>query len=285
MKHGLNVFLVAGVLLAGYSLGVGADEQPAFKNDKEKASYAIGADLASRIKRAGFEVDADMVSTGLREVLSGKESRLTDPQIRETIMAYQQEARKKTSEKNKKEAEEFLTANKNKPGVKTHTITLPDGKTAEMQYKIITEGAGDSPKSNDVVTVNYRGTLLNGKEFDSSAKRGQPAEFPVNRVIRGWTEALQMMKVGGKWELYLPPSVAYGENGMPPNIEPGAALVFEVELVGIKPPAPPPAPAQPLTSDIIKVPSADELKKGAKIEVLKPEDVEKMQKEQKEQKK
>jgi FKBP-type peptidyl-prolyl cis-trans isomerase FklB len=271
MKNGLNLILVAGLFLSGYVSSAQAEDTPAFKDDKEKASYAIGADLGNRVKRAGFEVDVE-------DVLSGKEARLNDTQIRETIMAYQQEARKKTSDKNKKEAEEFLAANKGKPEIKTQTITLPDGKTAEMQYKVITEGKGDSPKSNDVVTVHYRGTLLNGKEFDSSAKRGQPAEFPVNRVIRGWTEALQMMKVGAKWELYLPPSLAYGDNGMPPNIEPGSALIFEVELLGIKPPAPPPAPAQPLTSDIIRVPSADELKKGAKIEVLKPEDVEKLQK-------
>jgi hypothetical protein len=128
------------------------------------------------------------------------------------------------------------------------------------------------PKSTDVVSVNYRGTFINGKEFDSSAKHGgQPAKFPVTRVVRGWTEALQMMKVGSKWELYVPSSLAYGERGNP-NIEPGSTLIFEMELVGIEAP-PPPAPApQPLTSDIIKVPSADELKKGAKIEVIKAED-------------
>ena len=149
-----------------------------------------------------------------------------------------------------------------------------------MQYKVITEGTGEIPRSNDVVSVNYRGTLPSGKEFDSSAKHGgQPSKFPVTRVVRGWTEALEMMKVGSKWELYLPAGLAYSERGYPPDIAPGAALVFEMELVGIEPPAPPPAPAQPLTSDIIRVPSAEELKKGAKIEVLKPEDVEKARKE------
>jgi len=149
-----------------------------------------------------------------------------------------------------------------------------------MQYKVITEGTGEIPRSNDVVSVNYRGTLPSGKEFDSSAKHGgQPSKFPVTRVVRGWIEALEMMKVGSKWELYLPAALAYGDRGYPPDIAPGAALVFEMELVGIEPPAPPPAPAQPLTSDIIRVPSAEELKKGAKIEVLKPEDVEKARKE------
>ena len=138
----------------------------------------------------------------------------------------------------------------------------------ELQYKVITEGTGAIPKTNDTVTVNYRGTLINGKEFDSSAKHGQPGKFQVNRVVRGWTEALQMMKVGSKWELYIPSSLAYGDYGSGPDIQPGATLIFEVELVSIDTPP-------PLTSDIIRVPSAEELKAGAKVEVIKPEDVEK----------
>ena len=110
------------------------------------------------------------------------------------------------AEKNKKEGEAFLAENKTKPGIKTLEVTLPNGTTAEMQYKVITEGTGATPKSNDTVTVNYRGTLINGKEFDNSAKRGQPAKFPVNRVVRGWTEALETMKVGSKWETFCPPA-------------------------------------------------------------------------------
>jgi FKBP-type peptidyl-prolyl cis-trans isomerase FklB len=134
--------------------------------------------------------------------------KLTDQQAAEAMRSYQMEARAKheqvqreLSEKNKKEGAAFLAENKTKPGIKTHTVTLEDGTTAEMQYKVITEGTGATPKTNDTVTVNYRGTLINGKEFDSSAKRGQPAKFQVNRVVRGWTEALQMMKAGSKWEL------------------------------------------------------------------------------------
>jgi FKBP-type peptidyl-prolyl cis-trans isomerase FklB len=254
-----------------------------FKDAKEKASYGVGMTFGNQIKRAGFEVDVDVVSAAIRDVLAGKEPRLTDAQARETIMAYQQEARKKTAEKNEKAGQAFLEANKAKDGVKLHKVTLADGKTAEFQYKVIKEGTGQSPATNDVVTVNYRGTLIDGKEFDSSAKRGQPAKFPVNRVIRGWTEALQLMKVGSKWEVFLPAALAYGESGSPPMIEPGSTLVFEVELIGVELP-PPPAPAQPLTSDIIRVPSADELKKGAKIEVIKPEDVEKAQKAEQEKK-
>jgi hypothetical protein len=149
---------------------------------------------------------------------------------------------------------------------------------AEMQYKVITQGSGAIPKSNDVVSVNYRGTLTDGKEFDNSAKRGGPMKRPITGFVRGWTEALEMMPVGSKWELYLPASLAYGDMGnrmSNPPIEPGSALIFEMELMSTEAPAPP-APPQPLTSDIIKVPSAEELKKGAKIEVIKPEEAAKL---------
>jgi len=196
-------------------------------------------------------------------------------QASETLRSYQAESRKKIAEKNKAEGETFLAENKKKPGVQTLEVPLPDGKSAEMQYKVITEGKGEIPKSNDTVSVNYRGTLINGKEFDSSYKRGQPAKFMVTRVIKGWTAALEAMKVGSKWELYIPSSLGYGDTGNP-SIEPGATLLFEVELLAIEPPPPAAPPAQPLTSDIIKVPSAEELKKGAKIEVIKAEDAAKL---------
>lgn len=252
-----------------------AEDKPVFKDEKEKASYGVGMTFGNQIKRAGFEVDLDVVTAAMKDVLKGSDLRLTEQQARETIMAYQQEAKKKTGEKNRKLGEEFLVANLKKEGVKTHTVTLPDAKTADLQYRVITEGTGAIPKSNDVVSVNYRGTLIDGKEFDSSAKRGQPAKFAVNRVIKGWTEALQLMKVGSKWEVFIPAVLGYGDNGSGQLIEPGATLIFEVELLGIEPPQPQavnPNAAQPLTSDIIRVPSAEELKKGAKIEVIKPED-------------
>src|SRR5262249_19838059 len=159
----------------------------------------------------------------------------------------------------------FLAENKKKPGVKTHSVTLADGTTAEMQYKVITNGTGEMPKSNDIVVVNYKGTLINGKEFDSSAKHGGPLKRPANSLIRGWTEAVRRMRVGSKGELSVPSALAYGDRAAGPDIEPGATLIFEMELTGIEVPPPPPAPAQPLTSDIIRVPSAEELKKGAKI--------------------
>ncbi len=280
MKLRPKLILTAGLVAALIpSASWAADEQSEFKDDKEKASYAIGVYFGNQVKRGNMEVDVDTVVSGMRDILAGKPAKLNDQQVQEAIRTYQTAEQKRVAEKSKKEGEAFLAENKNKSGVKTHEVKLPDGSTAEMQYKVITEGTGESPKSNDVVQVNYKGTLINGHEFDSSAKHGgQPAKFPVTRVVRGWTEALQMMKVGSKWELYLPSSLAYGDRGFPPDITPGATLIFEMELVGIEPPAPPPAPAQPLTSDIIRVPSADELKKGAKIEVLKPEDVEKAKK-------
>lgn len=268
----------------GLSLGLGLLASPAlaaddqgFKDEKERASYGVGVNIAGNIKRSGFEVDVDVVAAGLRDVLAGKEPRLTDAQAREAINAHMQTSRKLQAEKNAKEGEAFLAENKKKEGVKVHNVTLAGGKTAELQYKVLKEGTGKNPGSNDTVTVHYRGTFLDGKEFDSSAKRGQPAQFPVTRVIRGWTEALQLMKVGSKWELYIPAALAYGENGQPPNIPPGATLLFEVELLNAEAPQPA-AAAQPLTSDIIRVPSQDELKKGAQIQVIKPEDLEKMQK-------
>ena len=263
--------------LAADSGNTGADS---FKDDKDKASYGIGMYFGNQIKRSNLELNEDTVVAAMKDVLAGKPTKLNDMQAQEAIRSYQRTQQTKAAEKNEKEAEQFLAANKTKPGVKTKEVTLPGGKTAELQYKVLKEGTGEIPTSNDVVEVNYKGTFINGKEFDSSARHGsKPAEFPVRGVVKGWTEALEMMKVGSKWEVYLPPALAYGERGGP-GIGPDTALIFEMELVGIKPPPPPPAPAQPLTSDIIRVPSAEELKKGDKIQVLKPEDVERLKKEQ-----
>jgi FKBP-type peptidyl-prolyl cis-trans isomerase len=251
------------------------------EEQKQNMSYAIGMNIGTSIKRGGVDLDVDAMATAIKDVVAGRTTKMTEQQAREAMQAYQVEARAKQqqmqkdlAEKNKKEGEAFLAENKTKPGVKMQKVTLEDGTAAEFEYKVLTEGTGATPKTNDTVTVNYRGTLINGKEFDNSAKRGQPAKFPVTRVIRGWTEALQMMKVGSKWELYVPSTLAYRDTGGP-GIEPGSTLIFEVELVGIDAPQPPPPPAQPLTSDIIRVPSAEELKKGAKIEVIKAEDLEK----------
>src|SRR5258708_3320902 len=218
MRIGLKMLLVT--LLAAVSLqrAAAADDKPAFKDDREKDSYAVGVFVGNQIKRSSMDVDLDVVFSAVHDVLDGKDLRLTDMQAQEAVRNYQQESRRKVAEKNKKEGEAFLEENKKKPGVLTLNVPLMGGTNAELQYKVITEGKGDIPKSNDTVSVNYKGTLTNGKEFDSSYKRGQPSKFMVNRVVKGWTAALETMKVGSKWELYIPSVLAYGDAGNP-NIE------------------------------------------------------------------
>ncbi|MDA8239043.1 MAG: FKBP-type peptidyl-prolyl cis-trans isomerase [Nitrospiraceae bacterium] len=210
------------------------EEQTPLKDKKDKLSYAIGLDVGNALKRQSIDVNTDIFLQGVKDALSGGKKLLTDEEVRETMTAFskelaakQGEAMKKLGEKNKEEGEAFLAENKKKEGVKT----LPDG----LQYKVITEGKGGSPKATDTVTVNYRGTFIDGKEFDSSYKRNQPATFAVNGVIPGWTEALQMMKEGSKWEIFIPSKLAYGERGAGGVIGPNATLIFEVELLSIKP--------------------------------------------------
>src|SRR5437762_7763481 len=191
---------------------VQAEEKPVFKDSRETNSYCVGANWGNNLKRQEVDVDLEVLITGLRDAFAGH-SAVSDEQVREAMMtlnkevrAKQEEKRKRLSEKNKQEGEKFLAENKTKPGV----ITLPSG----LQYKVLAEGSGESPKSNDVVTANYRGTLIDGIEFDSSAKSGQPLVRPANMLIKGWTEALQLMKPGAKWQLFVPPDLAYGERGM-----------------------------------------------------------------------
>lgn len=265
-------------LLTTFALGMAAgvasaNDQIAFKSEKEKISYAIGVNLGNNWKRQDIEVDLDALRKGLEHVLSGEKTLITEQEMQDTLREYQKTLMAKREEKRKKEAEEngekaaaFLEENKSKEGVKV----LPSG----LQYKVIKEGEGESPKPNDTVKVNYRGTLIDGTEFDSSYSRNEPATFAVNRVIKGWQEGLQLMKPGAKYQFFIPPDLGYGEFGSPPKIGPNSALIFDVELLEVTPAAPPPAP-QPITSDIIKVPSAEELKRGAKIETIKAEDLEK----------
>lgn len=206
-------------------------EKAELKSQKEKLSYALGMNMGGGLKTNSIEVDVDILAQGLKDALAGKKTLLTEQEARETIMTVQreiqtkmQEKMKAEGEKNKKDGEAFLAANKKKDGVKA----LPSG----LQYKVMTEGKGASPKAADTVTVHYKGTLIDGAEFDSSYKRSEPASFPVNGVIKGWTEALQLMKEGAKWQLFIPANLAYGEQGRP-GIPPNSVLIFEVELIKI----------------------------------------------------
>ena len=214
-----------------------AQDKPQLKDQKEKASYSIGYDIGSTFKKQNIDLNMDALLAGLKEGLAGKEGALTKEEREKTLEAFQKEmmekqvaASKEAATKNLAEGEKFLAENKTKEGVKT----TPSG----LQYKVIKEGSGPSPKETDTVVTNYKGTLLDGTEFDSSYRRNEPATFPVNRVIKGWTEALQLMKPGSKYQLFIPASLAYGERGAGRDIGPNATLIFEVELLSIKPPEP-----------------------------------------------
>jgi FKBP-type peptidyl-prolyl cis-trans isomerase FklB len=216
----------------------------ALKTPKDKASYAIGLNIGRSMHKDAVDVDTAILSRGLRDGLTGRKALLTDDEMKVALTALSADVRKVQEEKmrqageaNKKAGEAFLAANKAKSGV----ITLPSG----LQYKILSAGTGPKPTSTDSVVCDYRGTLLNGTEFDSSYKRGKPVTFPVTGVIKGWTEALQLMPVGSKWQLFIPSDLAYGPRGPSPEIGPNATLVFDVELHSIQPKPEPAAPAAP----------------------------------------
>jgi FKBP-type peptidyl-prolyl cis-trans isomerase len=209
---------------------------PALTTRKQKFSYAlgmnIGSGLGANLKKQSVEVDPSLVSQGLKDAMGGAKTRMTQEEAQAVLTEVQNEVKKQQQEKqaeaatkNKTEGEAFLAANKSKDGV----VTLPSG----LQYKILTAGTGPKPTASDSVVCNYKGTLINGTEFDSSYKRGQPATFGVGQVIKGWTEALQLMPVGSKWQLFIPSSLAYGERG-PGEIGPNSTLIFEVELLSIQ---------------------------------------------------
>lgn len=276
------------LLGAAASQALAADD-PMLQDPKKKLAYSVGLNIGGAWKAQDVDFDVEAVARGIRDQLAGKPL-LTEAEAREVMMAFQtehrakqEEKRKLLAEKNAAEGKAFLDANKSKPGI----VTLPSG----LQYKVIQEGTGETPKTTDRVTCHYRGTLIDGTEFDSSYNRPdkKPAEFPVTGVIKGWTEALQLMKVGSKWQLFIPADLAYGPGGRGGKIGPNATLIFELELLGTAAPAPTatslPSGHPPVTSDIIKVPSAEELKKGAKIEVIKADDAARLEKERLEQQK
>ncbi len=203
------------------------------KTDKDKVSYALGMNLGANLKRDSVDIDTAIFVRALKDTVAGGNMLLTESearaaltQLQTAVRAKQMEKMKLAGEANKKEGDSFLAANKTKEGI----VTLPSG----LEYKILTQGTGPKPAAADTVVCNYRGTLINGTEFDSSYKRGQPATFPVSGVIKGWTEALQLMPVGSKWQLFLPAELAYGERGPSPEIGPNSTLVFEVELLSIQ---------------------------------------------------
>jgi len=230
MKHIFTAALCAAVAFSG---PVFAADAPALKGDKEKLSYSIGMDIGGNLKRQSIEVDPDVLAKGIKDSYTGGKTLLTDEQARQAILDFQKqmmekraEAARKQGEKNKAEGEKFLAENGKKEGVNT----LPSG----LQYKELAPGTGKIPTANDTVTTHYKGALIDGTEFDSSYKRGEPVTVPVSGVIAGWAEALQLMKEGAKWQIFIPPDLAYGERGAGQEIGPNATLIFEVELISIQ---------------------------------------------------
>ncbi|TYO97113.1 FKBP-type peptidyl-prolyl cis-trans isomerase FklB [Geothermobacter ehrlichii] len=217
--------LAASLLLAlAMALPVAAaDKKPTTL--EERVSYGIGMNIGRDFKGKGFEVNPDLLARGIKDVLAGGELLMTEDEVRQTIMELQQVLQEKAAAKNRAEGEAFLAANRKKDGVKV--------TASGLQYRVIREGDGATPGPDSTVTVNYRGALVDGTEFDSSYKRGKPATFQLNRVIRGWTEGLQLMKAGGKYEFVLPADLAYGEQGAGQVIGPNSVLIFEVELLEV----------------------------------------------------
>ena len=227
-----GVVVVFSIVLVANT--VFASETSELKTPKEKVSYAIGMEMGNSLKKNGVDVNPDLLTKAIKDVLTGQKTQLTDQEagavltdLQKEMQGKRQEKMKALGEKNKNEGETFLAENMKKDGVKT----LPSG----LQYKVITEGKGKSPNATDTVTVQYTGRLVDGTEFDSSYKRGQAATFAVNGVVKGWTEALQLMKEGSKWQLFLPSNLAYGEAGTTGGpIGPNAVLIFDVELVSVQ---------------------------------------------------
>jgi FKBP-type peptidyl-prolyl cis-trans isomerase FklB len=237
------IICLSAVCIASIGL---AQDKAQLKDEKDKASYSIGYDIGDSFKKQKIELNIDVLMTGLRDAVAGKEAALSKEDRDKTLQAFQKEmmekqmaASKEAAAKNLGEGEKFLAENKKKEGVKT--------TASGLQYKVLKEGSGPSPKETDTVTTNYRGTLIDGTEFDSSYKRNEPASFQVNRVIKGWIEALQLMKPGAKYQLFIPASLAYGERGAGQTIGPNSTLIFEVELLSIAAPSPTPtvAPGAP----------------------------------------
>lgn len=255
--------------------------------DKDKLSYAIGMNIGNGIKTTGITVDVDTLAAAIKDIQAGKTTRLTEDEYKATLSQLNHALASKRQADAEK-GQQFLAENQKAEGIKT----LPSG----VEYKVLQEGTGAMPKENDTVTVSYRGTLMDGSEFDHNDSFSTPVR---GRIIRGWQEVLPLMKQGSKWKIFIPAAMGYGPRGMPPKIGPNAVLIFDLALNSItpgapvlphltpgapgspgmhlppgnsssQPPSPPGASTPVVSGEIIKVPSADELKHGAKIEVIKP---------------
>jgi FKBP-type peptidyl-prolyl cis-trans isomerase FklB len=229
---------VAIIALAVTGAVIAEEKSPQLKDLKDKVSYSFGLNVGYNLKRQNIDLNQDVFVAGMKDALANRKPLLTEQEVRDTMVTFSQDMQKRqqeTAKKNNGESEKFLAENKTKDGVKT--------TASGLQYKVLKEGNGAQPKNTDQVVVNYRGTLVDGTEFDSSFKRGEPATFPVAAVIPGWTEGLQLMKVGSKYQFFIPPNLGYGDHPPGPPIQPGSALIFEVELLDAKPATPFNAPA------------------------------------------
>jgi FKBP-type peptidyl-prolyl cis-trans isomerase FklB len=227
-------YFVAILPVLALAMPVLAQDKTQLKDQKDKASYAIGVNLGLNFTKQKVPINPDALSAGIKDAMAGK-PKMTEAERNETMAALEKDMENKQKEMaqtNIKEGEKFLAENKKKEGVKT--------TSSGLQYKVVKEGTGSQPKATDMVTVNYEGKLLDGTVFDSSYKRGQPATFPLNAVIKGWTEGLQLMKTGGKYQLFVPANLAYGDRAVGADIAANSTLMFDIELLEVKPP---PAPS------------------------------------------
>jgi len=229
MKHLMVVVFCFGLFACQRS----TQNDVQLKSQKDSISYSIGLNIGNNLKSQMIDIEPNIVAQGIKDIVDSNKTLLTEDQAQAVITAFQQQmmakheqVAKEQAEKNIKIGEAFLAENKKKEGV----VTLPNG----LQYKVIKMGTGKKPKATDTITVNYRGTLINGTEFDNSFKRGQPWTAPLNSFIPGWIEAVQLMPVGSNWEIYVPPQLAYGERGAGQIIQPNSTLFFEIELLAIK---------------------------------------------------
>lgn len=239
-----KIFFIVALGLFGAQIHA-EDKAPAteltLKDQKEKASYSIGFEIGEGMKQQKLDIDPDLIIRGLRDGISGKDGLLSHQEMSAVMEIFEKdiEARRQKElvelpEKNRKEGATFLEENKKKEGIKILEVKMPDGKISELQYQVIREGTGATPKLGDRVSTHYRGTLLDGTEFDSSYSRNAPTSFGLRQVIKGWQEALQLMKVGSKWQLFIPSELAYSDKGAGRTIGPNATLIFDIELLAIE---------------------------------------------------